>query len=458
MIRSALKRIAPMHEPLRLHTWAIIAAIVSAIFCETAQGQTVPTVAKPAPAATKLTWKAGTATAVITPKENMWMAGYAARTKPSEGVARDLFGKALALEGSDGQPFVLVTTDLIGIRRDVRNTIAERCLAEFGLPPERLLLNASHTHCGPEYRPRAGREAEAENYQTFLERTLVRLVGEALKNRRPAAVAYARARCGFAMNRRRNYALPADDVNAKRAPTYDGPVDHDVPVLTARDENGTLRAVAFGYACHNTTLSSVTVPPAEPRYLFNGDYAGFAQERLQQAYPDATAMFVNGCGGDQNPYPRRDEVPGLLPLELAEHHGRTLAYSVIAALNTGTRPLAGSIRAAIGDVELTRNGGKASHAYPVQVVHFGDAVTLVALGSETVVDYALRLKQEIKAPMVWVAGYSNDYSGYVPSRRVAVEGGYEAANDFTLDVEDRILAKVRSLLSPSTTTSTTTNR
>ena len=373
------------------------------------------------------------------------MAGYAARKKPSEGVARELYAKALALEGSDGTPFVLVTTDLIGISRNVRDAVAERCRSGFDLSSERLLLNASHTHCGPEYRLRAGREAEAENYQKFLEATLVRLVGEALAARQPATVAYARGRCGFAMNRRRNYALAADDLNANRAPTYDGPVDHDVPVLTVRDEAGKLRAVAFGYACHNTTLSSVTVPPDEPRYLFNGDYAGFAQERLQQAYPGAVAMFVNGCSGDQNPYPRRDEVPGLLPLELAEHHGRTLAYSVIAAMNTGTRPIDGSIRASIGDVELTRNADKPSHAYPVQVVTMGEAVTLAALGSETTVDYALRLKREIKAPMVWVAGYSNDYAGYVPSRRVAVEGGYEAANDFTLDVEERIVGQVHAL-------------
>lgn len=431
---------------MRMRTMTILAALACSIFCESDFGQTTTSGAQAMSASTEFAWKAGKSVAVITPKENMWMAGYAARKKPSEGVGRDLFAKVLALEGVDGKPFVLVTTDLIGIRRDVRDTVAERCRSEFALPPERLMLNASHTHCGPEYRPRAGREAEAENYQKFLEKTLLRLVGEALANRKPAAVTYARGRCGFAMNRRRNYALPADDVNAKRAPTYDGPVDHDVPVLTVRDEAGTLRAIAFGYACHNTTLSSVTVPPEEPRYLFNGDYAGFAQERLQQAYPEAVAMFVNGCSGDQNPYPRRDEVPGLLPLELAEHHGRTLAYSVIAAMNTGTRPLGGSIRAAIGDVVLTRNADKPSHSYPVQVVHLGDVVTLVALGSETVVDYALRLKHEIKAPMVWVAGYSNDYSGYVPSRRVAVEGGYEAANDFTLDVEDRIIAQVHALL------------
>jgi hypothetical protein len=392
-------------------------------------------------------WKAGLATAVITPKENMWMAGYAARKKPSEGVAQQLYAKAIALEGADGAPLVLVTSDLIGIRREVRDNVARRCQSEFALLPERLLLNASHTHCGPEYRPREGREAEAKNYQAFLEETLVQMVGKALADRKPAAVLYAQARCGFAMNRRRNYALPPDDQNANRAPTYDGPVDHDVPILAVQDEAGKLRAVLFGYACHNTTLSSVTVPPEEPRYLFNGDYAGFAQERLQKAFPEAVAMFVNGCSGDQNPYPRRNEVPGLLPLELAEHHGRTLAYSVIAGLNTGARPIRGAIQAAFGDVELSRNNGKPSHTYPVQVVRLGDRVTLVALGSETVVDYALRLKQELQAPLVWVAGYSNDYSGYVPSRRVAIEGGYEAANDFTIDVEQRIVGKVHDLLS-----------
>jgi len=423
-----------------------LVVLITAFNVVGAHAQSTPRRRADAVAKPTLTWKAAAATAVITPKENMWMAGYAARKAPSEGVAQQLFAKALALEGTEGGPFVLVTTDIIGIRRDVRDAVAERCRSKFDLPPERLLLNASHTHCGPEYRPRAGREEEAKSYQVFLEETLVRIVGEALRNRKPAAVAYTRARCGFAMNRRRNYALPVGDQLAARAPTYDGPVDHDVPVLTVRDESGTLLAVAFGYACHNTTLSSVTIPPEPPRYLFNGDYAGFAQEYLQKSYPDCTAMFVNGCSGDQNPYPRRDEVPGVLPLELAEHHGRTLAYSVVAAMNAGERPLTGAIQAAIGDVELTRNGGKPSHNYPVQVIRFGDQVTLTALGSETVVDYALRLKSEIKSPMVWVAGYSNDYSGYVPSRRVAVEGGYEAANDFSLDVEDRIVGQVRRLL------------
>ncbi|MCA1684778.1 MAG: hypothetical protein LC745_02090 [Planctomycetia bacterium] len=41
---------------------------------------------------------------------------------------------------------------------------------------------------------------------------------------------------------------------------------------------------------------------------------------------------------------------------------------------------------------------------------------------------SLRLKKELAGTAaVWVAGYSNDVMGYVPSRRVREEGGYEAA-------------------------------
>jgi hypothetical protein len=51
----------------------------------------------------------------------------------------------------------------------------------------------------------------------------------------------------------------------------------------------------------------------------------------------------------------------------------------------------------------------------------------VFLGGEVVVDYALRLKQELGAGTTWVAGYSNDVMAYIPSRRVLLEGGYEGA-------------------------------
>ena len=389
-----------------------------------------------------LTWKAGAASVVITPQENLWMAGYAARKKPAEGKAQDLFAKALALEDEAGQRLVIVTMDFIRVPRSLRDKVSARMLADRKLPPERLLMNASHTHCGPDLNAPKGFEEKTQRYAKTLEDSLVRVIGEALDRLSPASVSYSHGRCGFAMNRR----WPSEG-KYQNHPNSDGPVDHDVPVLSVRDADGKLRAVAFGYACHNTTLISTTLPPEPPRYLYNGDYAGFAQQAFQQAYPEAVALFVMGCGGDQNPYPRNGEMPGKLPLEMAAHHGQTLANSAVAAMLAGSRPIRGKILATTGEVVLDRNEGKPSHSYLIQAIRLGDSLTLVALGSETVIDYSLRLKREIKSPIVWIAGYSNEMIGYIPSRRVAIEGGYEAQMNFKLDVEQRIVGKVHALLS-----------
>ena len=180
-----------------------------------------------------LPWKAGTATTIVTPGADMPMAGYAGRDKPSEGKVQDLFAKALALEDAAGARFVIVTIDVIGIPRDLRLHLEKRVAAAYSLPREALLLNASHTHCGPEFR--VGRMGESvaadstaagEAYGRQLEEKLFALIGEALKNSAPARLSFSRARAGFAMNRR----LPSD-TGFKNSPFPDGPVDHDVPVL-----------------------------------------------------------------------------------------------------------------------------------------------------------------------------------------------------------------------------------
>jgi hypothetical protein len=176
-------------------------------------------------------------------------------------------------------------------------------------------------------------------------------------------------------------------------------------------------------------------------------------------------------------------------LELAQQHGRTLANAVEAALLPRSRPLRGTLRSALESVdlefarvptreelqqqtgssdkraarraelmleELQKNGKiPATYSYPVQVVQFGNDLTLVALAGEVVVDYSLRLKRELAGPAVWVAGYSNDVFAYIPSARVLKEGGYEAGDAMrytTLPgpwapiVEEQIINQVQGLV------------
>jgi len=432
-------------------------------------------------------WKAGVASTVITPERSMWMAGYAARTKPSDGKVHDLHAKALALQAcpdrsrgnAQGARLVIVTVDLLGIPRDLRDWLQEQVYQRYKLPPEQLLLNASHTHCGPELNQLMafvwGLPPEqielSRQYLEELRQKLLQLVGKAIENLAPARLGYTHARAGFAMNRRWR-----TDGGFHISPNPDGPVDHVVPVLRIDSPDGKLYAVTFGYACHNTTLSF---------YKFCGDYAGFAQQYLQEAHPGATALFIAGCGGDQNPYPRG----GGRSIEYCMEHGRTLANAVEAALVPRAVPVRGPIRPLLETVtlefaelpsreqldqqaksdnkyerrraevllkELAETGQiRRTYPYLVHVIQFGNDLTMVALAGEVVVDYSRRLKAELASPPVWVAGYSNDVFGYVPSVRVLQEGGYEAVGatlyyglpgPFAPSVEKRIVDKVHELV------------
>ncbi|MBC8355995.1 MAG: neutral/alkaline non-lysosomal ceramidase N-terminal domain-containing protein [Planctomycetes bacterium] len=383
-------------------------------------------------AETPVDWKIGVVSVKITPERRLHMAGYAGRKEPAEGTEQDLLGKALAVEDRDGNRVVMVTLDLIGVVEQLRTDVAKQVEEKYKLPPHALLMNASHTHCGPAY----GRD-DAKDYFATLTTKLVALVGDALEQRQPAHLSYSFARCSVAMNRR----TPSDD-GFLNHPNPNGPVDHVVPVLSVRNpDDDALRAVVFGYACHNTTMGF-------RRWL--GDYAGYAQEFVEKDHPGVTALFMMGCGGDQNPYPRSE-------LKYAQMHGRSLATAVAAALEVNQRtrrhqrPVRGKLSSVLETVDLEfATPDRPDFAYPVQVIRFGNDLMLVALGNEVVVDYALRLKRELTkpdGPAVWVAGYSNVYSGYIPSKRVLLEGGYEArSRPWKPKLEERIVGKVHELI------------
>src|SRR5436190_23806097 len=109
---------------------------------------------------------------------------------------------------------------------------------------------------------------------------MVDTVVAALNELKPARLAAGQGTARFAVNRREPTAKGIiNGYNPK------GPVDHDVPVLRVEDATGKLRAVVFGYACHNTTMQF---------YKWCGDYAGFAQEYLEKKHPGALALFWIG--------------------------------------------------------------------------------------------------------------------------------------------------------------------
>jgi hypothetical protein len=414
------------------------------------------------------------------------MAGYGDRKHASEGVLSDLHVKALALESEPGKPSVIVTADLLVIPREIADAVAARCAKQFGLTRDRLILNASHTHSGPVAHRNSfpvfnltEKEWEAvDRYSKFLVEKTVGVIGAALKDLAPATVRFDQGFAGIAVNRRRSRP------GTRGLP---GPVDHDVPVLTAQRADGKLRAILVGYACHATVLND---------YRINADWPGVAQQEIEKAHPGAVALFMQGCGADANPLPRRS-------VELAQMYGQVLAAAVEDVLKGERKPVEGPVRTAyeLVDVpyahvptraeltakylwpvrefdsvenygaydsllkspavpqrvarlleQLERDGKLPDHyPYPVEVWQFGRSLKLIALGGEVVSDYSLRLKAQYGWDNTWVAGYSNDVFGYTPSARVLHEGGYEAdssgyISQFSPAIEELIVEKVAELV------------
>ena len=420
--------------------------------------------------------RAGAARIDITPEGPVWMSGYAARNKPSEGVLMPLWAKALALEDARGNRAVIVTTDLIGLPMELTDLVAARAVEKYKLDRASLVFNASHTHTGPVVRGNLSvmesqqpphREALAAYRQT-LQQKLLDVIGAALADLAPAELAFAHGEARFGVNRRQF--TPAGVVIGVNP---DGPVDPRVPVLRVTSPSGKVRALLFGYACHNTTLTAEF-------YHLSGDYAGFAQAELEKEFPGAVALFVQLCGGDQNPNPRSK-------LEYAEQHGRTLAAEVARVARTAMSPAGGRIRAAyqlaalpfaphtreqfeqeLKDANVFRQRRARlmlqlyderreprQLRYPVQAVRLERGFTLIALGGEVVVDYALWAYRTWPQERLMVAGYSNDVACYIPSARILREGGYEAVDSmiyygqpgpFTEEVEARIQDAVRQVM------------
>lgn len=389
------------------------------------------------------TYSVGVARIDITPDYPIRLSGFGFRRTESEGVTQRIWAKALAID--DGEPAVFLAIDTCGISAAHVRELAARLEKKARLKPDRLAVTVTHTHTAPMLHgvlatlfgqpiPKEHQDRINRYTSQFLD-DLEKVSLTALADRKPARLSWGIGKVGFAANRR----------------TKDGPVDHDLPVLVARNVEGKPRAILVSYACHCVTLSHNKI---------GGDWAGHAQEHIENEFPGATALVCIGCGADSNPHPRGkgDDV------ELASQQGKQIAAEVKRLANMPLQAVSGKLVTTMRGFDLPlaplptradweerakRTDAIGYHAkvqlerldrgaalptkigYSVQTWAFGQSLAMVFLPGEVVVDYSLRLKRELDGLRVWVNGYSNDVPCYIPSERVLKEGGYEGGGAMT---------------------------
>jgi len=412
-------------------------------------------------------WKAGVAKTIITPKLSMWLAGYGARTEPSDGTLHDIWAKAVAIEDQSGHQAVIVTLDLVGITKEISDEIRKEIKDEMGLEKSQIILSTSHTHSGPvlenalfDIYPLNDHEIKRiKQYSRSFTKDIVQLIRKAFRQMEPASLYSGNGVTRFQVNRRNNVEatlVTKSDLN--------GPHDPAVPVIKVENQKGELMAIIFGYACHPTVLSI---------NQWSGDYPGFAQIELERDHPGAVALFFQGAGADQNPMPRRT-------IPLAKQYGRTLAAAVDRVLEEEMNPLESSLKTSYKEIMLKLNQpptkeelvhhceisesyqlrwGKRllknmedgetfieEYPYPIQAWKIGNQ-NLFTLGGELVVGYSVQLKN-IFGHDSFVMGYANDVMSYIPTSTILHEGGYEGASaqvvyglpsTWSFDIENSII-------------------
>lgn len=386
----------------------------------------------------------------VTPDGPIWLAGYAARMRPSEKVDCHLLAEAIAFRSSPADPVVMVSLDNCEVSWAFTEPVLRALAEKRGLGPGRVMIISSHTHAGPVvegpllpmYHLGPPEREAVVKYGRFLRDQLIEVVCAALDDLKPATLEHGLGRATFAANRR----VYQDD-KVVGGVNLDGPVDWDVPVLRIKGLDNTLRAILYGYACHGTSIHGTDF------YLVSGDYMAYARQELEALYPGAVAAYLTGMGADSNPAPRGRLLD-------AKRHGLELAGAIAGVLDRPMRPVSGRLRFAYQEVALplaappnrqqletdAQNPDiyikQRAQAYldmldkgqqppesvklPMAAVRIGDDLTFLAMGGEVVVDYATRLKRLLAADHPWLIGYAYEVPCYIPTARILKEGGYEA--------------------------------
>ncbi len=398
-------------------------------------------------------WMAGTARIKITPEKPVALAGYASRIKPFTSIAGDLWAKVLVLEDETGKRAVILTTDLIGVYADMAPAIYEGIAERTGIQKSDILITWSHTHSGPRLTLKERTSPDSANqdrdnsieYTERLQVQLADLVEVATRSLQPVTLEWGTGFASFVVNRRQR-----TEDGIRLNPNPSGHVDRSLPCLKVTTADSKLMAVLFQVACHNTTLG----PQND---VLCGDYSGFAQKEVEAMYPGANAMFMTGCAGNANPYPRGT-------MELARKHGNEVAMEVDRLLKSDLAPINGPLKTAFDHAPLTLQPPKsieelesiATHGpnwlrgsaakmrdalsrsetlpshyeAPLAVWQFGKDLTLVALSGEVVSGYVLATQNAIGHRKLWIGAYCHDFFGYLPTAQIVRDGGYETRGLF----------------------------
>jgi len=252
--------------------------------------------------------QAGVARASITPLEEKiptQLGGYGARAgQPAEGIHDTIYGKALVMEYG-GRKSALITVDMCSVPL----CVAEETLAKAGidgLPLERVMVSASHSHVGLEGFALDRRNVAGNPHIGIFSEPMLNFVTDRLaKALREANAALQPVKAGAGA-----VTVPGMNRNRRGDPF----VDEQLTALRLDKPDGSPYVILVNYTAHGTIAT-------EHEMLISGEWSGNMQRTVEALTGEGvTCMYANGAEGDISPQGAR----GGSRWEMAEDYGRRI--------------------------------------------------------------------------------------------------------------------------------------
>lgn len=419
--------------------------------------------------------RAGAAAVDVTPQEFPLNMPGGFSENPAKEVHDPLFARALVLDDATTK-LALVVVDIIGISPDLLDEAKQLAAQETGIPSDRMLVSATHTHSGPSVGPKEG-SSPASAYRKLLVEGLTQSIVKAHAALRPAALAAAVHPLPDEVFNRRWYLKPGkmplnpfgqlDTVKMNPGTSPDvldrpaGPTDPDITVLSVQDERRRPIALLANYSLHYVGGT----PAGQISADYFGEFARLMPSRLRGG-EDFVAMMSNGTSGDINNIPFLVTRPPREPFEQVRIVARKAADAAWFAHRTieqhrsdvrlgmlerdvvleYRRPTAEQVAAAKevlavkdpAEIEklprlaqhYARNVVRAAEreektvSVKLQTLRIGD-LAVCSIPFETFAEIGLELKRRSPFPQTMVISLANGRHGYLPTPEQHRLGGYE---------------------------------
>jgi hypothetical protein len=405
------------------------------------------------------------ATEDITPPKPFPLAGHSGRRNPFKRVHDPLELNGILLRQGH-RAIVLVTADLLYVTEDLEKAALHVLKNKWGLEDVTVLLGASHTHFAPSVdasKPALGRTIA--EYESFVRERLAALMDKlATDPGVPVDLHYAFGEASHAVNRRRlGWQVRREGIKHTTAmvPNPKGPKDETVRLITLRNAEGIPLGAIWNYACHPTGFPDLSAVTSE--------YPGVVRAALRRAVgqPNFPVLFFQGFAGNIRP-PAYDQSKrpvmvvrrflngtafGSFTPEQYEAWSTSLAERVVPLLQGNKMgPAELKHTSARLPLDTILSGAPKDRTLRVDTLALASGVRLVSLSAEVMAEYMPRLRPIFAPDQLIPVGYTGWVFGYLPTRDMLFEGGYEVcgflplfnlSGHFEKSVEERVVGLVR---------------